>query len=75
MFRFLSALAISLLLAIAAYAVIGIQICPQDGIRSAFTGNTKSEHIPFRTQPKKVCEYSHPAQQGEPAHKFWADCE
>lgn len=75
MSRFLSLLAISLLLAVSAFAVISIQICSEHGIRSSFTGNTKFEHIPYRAQPKKVCEYSHPAQQNAPAHKFWLDCE
>ena len=76
MSKLVSRIIISLLLilffALALHSA-GIVICPDHGVRSAFTGNKKIVYNGSKRHD--YCEYTHPLKDLSNSHKFWSDCE
>jgi putative flippase GtrA len=51
----------------------GVVVCPDHGVRSAFTGNRQ---ITFNGSKRhEYCEYTHPSKDLKGNHKFWTDCQ
>lgn len=54
-------------------AASGLVICPEHGVKSAFTGNRQ---VVFNGSKRhNYCEYTHPLRDLSGNHKFWSDCE
>lgn len=61
---------VSLMVALCATIALGmtsVVICPEHGVKAAYTGNRKFAN------KKWYCEYSHPTRLD--THKFWNECD
>jgi hypothetical protein len=51
----------------------GLAVCPDHGVKSAFTGNKRS--VFSGNKRLDYCEYTHPLSDLSDSHKFWQRCE
>jgi cell division protein FtsL len=72
--RIITILVLLLTLLFALFATAsGLVICPEHGVKSAFTGNRQ---VVFNGSKRHdYCEYSHVLRDLSGTHKFWSDCE